>query len=86
MLQNSPFGEFTRLYYFMQHIKLSIDKAFGFVSEQAVANYKNQVTDANAALHNGKGKGSDFLGWLNLPTFNRRSSFGRYRKYGKNSS
>jgi len=68
MLQNSPFGEFTRLYYFMQHIKLSIDKAFGFVSEQAVANYKNQVTDANAALHNGKGKGSDFLGWLNLPT------------------
>ncbi|MCE5330631.1 MAG: glucose-6-phosphate isomerase [Bacteroidales bacterium] len=52
----------------MQHIKLSIDKAFGFVSEQAVAGYKNRVADANAALHNGKGKGSDFLGWLNLPT------------------
>ena len=52
----------------MQHIKLSIEKAFGFVSEQAVANYKTQVTNANAALHNGTGKGSDFLGWLNLPT------------------
>ena len=52
----------------MQHIKLSIEKAFGFVSEQAVANYKTQVTNANAALHNGTGKGSDFLGWLNLPS------------------
>ncbi len=52
----------------MQHIKLSIEKAFGFVSEQAVADYKTQVTKANAALHNGTGKGSDFLGWLNLPT------------------
>jgi len=52
----------------MQHIKLSIEKAFGFVSEQAVADYKTQVTKANAALHNGTGKGSDFLGWLNLPS------------------
>jgi len=52
----------------MENIKLSIDKAFGFVSEQAVAGYKAQVADANAALHNGTGKGSDFLGWLNLPS------------------
>ena len=52
----------------MQHIKLSIEKAFGFVSEQAVADYKTQVTKANASLHNGTGKGSDFLGWLNLPS------------------
>ena len=52
----------------MQHIKLSIDKAFGFVSEQAVAGYKAEVAAASAALHNGTGKGSDFLGWLNLPT------------------
>lgn len=52
----------------MQHIKLTIDKAFGFVSEQAVADYKDQVTTANQTLHNGTGKGSDFLGWLNLPS------------------
>ncbi len=52
----------------MQHIKLSIDKAFGFVSEQAVAGYKAQVNNANSTLHNGTGKGSDFLGWLHLPT------------------
>lgn len=52
----------------MQHIQLSIDKAFGFVSEQVVAGYKAHVNNANLALHNGTGKGSDFLGWLNLPT------------------
>ena len=52
----------------MENIKLSIDKAFGFVSEQAVAGYKSKVAEANVTLHNGTGKGSDFLGWLNLPT------------------
>ena len=52
----------------MQNIKLSIDKAFGFISEQSVAGYKAEVAAANAALHNGTCKGSDFLGWLNLPT------------------
>jgi len=52
----------------MQNIKLSIDKAFGFVSEQKVAAYKEQIAAANAALHNGTGKGNDFLGWLNLPS------------------
>lgn len=52
----------------MQNIKLSIDKAFGFISERSVAGYKAQVAEANAALHNATCKGSDFLGWLNLPT------------------
>lgn len=52
----------------MEHIKLSIDKAYGFVSAEKVAGYKAEVNAANAALHNGSGKGSDFLGWLNLPS------------------
>ncbi len=52
----------------MENIKLSIDKAYGFVSKENVASYKTQVAAANAALHNASGKGSDFLGWLNLPS------------------
>ena len=52
----------------MENIKLSIDKAFGFVSEEKVNGYKAQVAAASNALHNGTGKGSEFLGWLNLPT------------------
>lgn len=49
-------------------MKLSIDKAYGFVSKDAVAAYENQVAQANKQLHKGTGKGNDFLGWLNLPT------------------
>jgi glucose-6-phosphate isomerase len=52
----------------MENMKLSIDKAFGFISKENVASYEAQVAAANAALHNGTGKGSDFLGWLNLPS------------------
>ncbi len=52
----------------MKNIKLSIEKAFGFVSEQNVDAYKTQIATANAALHNGTGKGNVFLGWLNLPS------------------
>lgn len=52
----------------MNNIKLTIDKAYGFVSEQAVAAWKSKAEEANTALHKGNGKGSDFLGWLNLPS------------------
>ena len=52
----------------MEHIKLSIDKAFGFVSAEKVAGYKTGVKAANESLHSGTGKGNDFLGWLNLPS------------------
>jgi len=52
----------------MQNIKLTIDKAYGFVSKAAVASYEAQANSANKSLHQGDGKGNDFLGWLNLPT------------------
>jgi glucose-6-phosphate isomerase len=52
----------------MNTIKLSIEKAYGFVSKEAVAAYQAQADAANKALHRGTGKGNDFLGWLNLPS------------------
>jgi len=52
----------------MNNIKLSIDKAYGFVSKEAVAAWGPKADDANKALHRGTGKGNDFLGWLNLPS------------------
>jgi len=51
----------------MEHIKLTIDKAYGFVQADKVAAYKADAEAANLALQNGTGKGNDFLGWLNLP-------------------
>ncbi|MFZ4456210.1 MAG: glucose-6-phosphate isomerase [Bacteroidales bacterium] len=52
----------------MENISLNISKALGFVSAEKVAAYEAQVKACNEMLHNGSGKGNDFLGWLNLPS------------------
>ena len=49
-------------------IKLHMDKAFDFVSADAVKAYADETARLNNVLHAGTGKGSDFLGWLNLPS------------------
>lgn len=45
-------------------IQLDYTKA---VAHNDVTAYKEQVAKAQAMLHQGTGKGNDFLGWLNLP-------------------
>lgn len=45
-------------------IKINYSKA---VSQETVMAYKQQIAEAQTMLHNGTGKGNDFLGWLNLP-------------------
>lgn len=52
----------------MKNISLNIEKALGFISKDAVNAYEAQVKACSEALHNGTGKGNDFLGWLNLPS------------------
>ncbi len=52
----------------MQNISLKLDKAFGFVSKEKVFGYAGELKAHNEALHQGTGKGSDFLGWVNLPS------------------
>ena len=52
----------------MGNISINIDKTFGFISKEAVSGYEAAVKASNAALHDGTGKGNDFLGWLNLPS------------------
>ncbi|MDD3161746.1 MAG: glucose-6-phosphate isomerase, partial [Bacteroidales bacterium] len=52
----------------MENISLNIQKTLGFISEAAVKAYENDVINASKMLQNGTGKGSDFLGWLHLPS------------------
>ncbi len=52
----------------MKNIQIDITKTFGFVAEADVMNYEAAVKAANKTLHDGSGKGSDFLGWLHLPS------------------
>lgn len=49
-------------------MKLTIDRAFGFVSAERVAAYQATIEKCNRKLHDGSGLGNDFLGWLQLPT------------------
>lgn len=52
----------------MKDIQVKIDKAYGFVSEEAVKAYKQPVEKAQQMLHEGTGAGNDFIGWLTLPS------------------
>jgi glucose-6-phosphate isomerase len=55
----------------MERIKLDLSKAFakaaGFVSPEVFESYKEATEEFNAALHEKTGRGSDFVGWVNLP-------------------
>lgn len=52
----------------MENISLNIQKTLGFISEASVNAYESDVINASEMLQNGTGKGSDFLGWLHLPS------------------
>ncbi len=49
-------------------IKLDISKALGFVSQDSINSKAASARKCNEVLHNGTGKGNDFLGWLGLPS------------------
>ena len=52
----------------MENIQLNIEKALSFVSKETINAYASKTAEANKKLHAGSGKGSDFLGWINLPS------------------
>lgn len=52
----------------MENMKLNIEKAFGFVAKDRVYGYEEKAIACNQKLHDGSGKGNDFLGWVNLPS------------------
>jgi glucose-6-phosphate isomerase len=52
----------------MTTIRLNIDKALGDVTKEQVYALEPCVKKSIQALHGGSGAGSDFLGWLRLPS------------------
>ena len=49
-------------------IVLNIDKVFRFARKEQIFSQANIAQEANLLLESGRGKGSDFLGWLHLPS------------------
>ncbi|GAO28431.1 glucose-6-phosphate isomerase [Geofilum rubicundum] len=52
----------------MQKISIDIKKTAGFIAEGAVQKLEDKVLSSQQQLHGKTGAGSDFLGWLNLPS------------------
>ncbi len=52
----------------MENLTLKFDKTFDFISKDAVYAYAGSIQKHTEALYNKTGKGSDFLGWVNLPS------------------
>lgn len=52
----------------MKHIQVDLKNALSFIDQNAYKNYNNLIEDKNEELINKTGKGSDFLGWLDLPS------------------
>ena len=52
----------------------------GFVSAEELAALQNEIDAADSTLMNGTGKGSDFLGWVDLPEKYDREEFDRIIK------
>ncbi|MDD3107647.1 MAG: glucose-6-phosphate isomerase [Alistipes sp.] len=49
-------------------IHITTDRIEGSVSAAELAGLKSEIMAANRMLHEGTGKGNDFLGWVNLPS------------------
>ena len=52
----------------MKSISLNIDKALGVITKEQVDALEPKVKKGMDMLHEGTGKGNDFLGWLHLPS------------------
>jgi glucose-6-phosphate isomerase len=49
-------------------LKIDISGIYDFAPEESIPALEEKVTECNNALYNKSGKGSDFLGWLDLPS------------------
>ena len=49
-------------------LELNIDQIFTAVTKEELYSYREKITEANNMLYPKTGKGSDFLGWIDLPS------------------
>ena len=60
-------------------VKLNTKYVVPFLNDNAYNGIRSEVEAAHAELHNGTGKGNDFLGWLSLPENYDREEFARIK-------
>lgn len=64
----------------MAKLQFDYTKALTFFNQHEIDYMQGAVTAAHEALHNGTGAGSDYLGWIDLPSNYDREEFARIQK------
>ncbi|TWI52952.1 glucose-6-phosphate isomerase [Halalkalibacter nanhaiisediminis] len=64
----------------MAKLQFDYTKALPFFNQHEIDYMQGAVTAAHEALHNGTGAGSDYLGWIDLPSNYDREEFARIQK------
>lgn len=67
----------------MAHIKFDYSKVAPFVQEQELGYMQSQVSAAHQLLREGTGAGSDYIGWVDLPTAYDKAEFARIKEAAK---
>lgn len=67
----------------MAHIHFDYSKVAPFVNEHELGYMQSQVTAADKLLREGTGAGSDFRGWIDLPTNYDKEEFARIKAAAK---
>ena len=64
----------------MTHVRFDYSRALGFFGEHELTYLQDFVKVAHHSLHEQTGAGSEFLGWINLPTTYDKEEFSRIEK------
>ncbi|MEH7481037.1 glucose-6-phosphate isomerase [Neobacillus drentensis] len=64
----------------MTHVRFDYSKALSFFGEHELTYLRDAVKVAHHSLHEQTGAGSDFLGWIELPTNYDKEEFSRIQK------
>lgn len=67
----------------MAHIKFDHSKVAPFVNAHELGYMQSQVSAAHDLLRNGTGAGSDYIGWVDLPTNYDKEEFARIKAAAK---
>ena len=64
----------------MTKIRFDYTKAEKFISKEEIGALAPAISAAHEMLHNGTGRGNDFLGWVDLPETYDREEYARIKK------
>lgn len=68
---------------FSERLQINIDNVLDFVQEKDIYDLKNEINNHILSLHNRTGKGSEFLGWLDLPSKIKSEEIEKIQKTAK---